>query len=243
MSPVSFTNAAFPPGWNRPVASLRDSEFAAFRRSAWFGALPSQLQGAMMARSTVWTVPARRTVCEQGAVPDVWFGLVSGAIRLSSLNSRGADTLLDVVEPGHWFGESALLEALAQPFAARTLAPSIVMVMRKSTLQDMLAQHAEMRSALTRLNWISTARLGERLSLLAERTLETRTKDYLSVLSRRFNASTPGADMRPLSLTQTDWGAMLGVSRQRANGILRKLASSGVIKLKGGRVVPFAQEP
>ncbi len=172
----------------------------------------------------------------------MWFGLVSGTVKLSSMNSGGVETLLDVVEPGHWFGETALLENLAHPFSAQTLEPSIMMVMRRSTLQDILAHDPEMRPALARLNWISLTRLIERLSLLAEKTLETRTSNYLNVISRRFGLHPLRANTKPLSLTQTDWGAVLGVSRQRANSILRKLACSGAIKLVGGRVVPFARK-
>ncbi len=229
------------PTTSRVATSLIGSETASFHKSTWFGALPPHLQRALLTHSTVWNVPARRAVCEQGTTPDVWFGLASGAIKLSSVNLRGIETLVDVIEPGHWFGDTSLLHALPQPFAAYTLAPSVVLVMRRSMLQEILVHHPEMRTALTKLSWISTTRLTERLRLLAVKTLEMRTKEYLKVLSDRFGTAAPSTAETPMCLTQTDWGAVLGVGRQHANGVLQRLERSGVVKLERGRVIAFAQ--
>jgi hypothetical protein len=106
-----------------------------------------------------------------------------------------------------------------------------------------LTYAAPLRPVLASLNRKRTARPTDGLVLLAERVLETRAKVHPSLVSRRSCARSSSPNATPGSLRQTDWGAVLGVSRQHTNSALRKLACSAPIKLEGSRRISVLQEP
>ena len=97
----------------------------ALRANDWFNSLPLQLQRALLKHCAVWHVPVHHTIATQGSVPDVWFGVAGGAVKLSICPPSGREkTIVDLLEPGQWFGDVPLLSALPAPYEATTWAPS-----------------------------------------------------------------------------------------------------------------------
>ena len=210
---------------------LTANERRALLDDAWFGSLPPALRWDLLLHSAIWHVPPRQVLATQGSVPDVWFGIAAGAVKLSACSSGGRETVLDVLEPGQWFGDAPLLARLPQPYAARTCAPSTLLLMRRSVLQNLLAIHNNFHGALTRLNWGRSQRLMERLGEQAEPSLPERARHQLQVLARRFGTRTGFATRIGLALTQAELGGLLGASRQRVNQVLHVLERAGSIRL------------
>jgi CRP/FNR family cyclic AMP-dependent transcriptional regulator len=207
------------------------NELNALLDDAWFGSLPPVLCRDLLQHSAIWRVPPRQVLASQGSVPDVWFGIAAGAVKLSACSSGGRETVLDLLQPGQWFGDAPLLARLPQPYAARTCAPSTLLLMRRSVLQNLLANHKDFNGALTRLNWRSSQRLMERLGEQAEPSLPKRARHQLQVLARRFGTRTGFATRIGLALTQAELGGLLGASRQRVNQVLHALERAGSIRL------------
>lgn len=121
---------------------LDASEMEALQANGRSSPLSPQLQRALIRHSAVWRVPGHHTVATQGSVPDVWFGVAAGAVRLSIGSPSGRETIIDLLEPGQWFGNVPLLSGLPAPYEARTWAPSTLLLMRRSILRQLLAAHA-----------------------------------------------------------------------------------------------------
>ena len=222
--------AVRPPLADEPCIGLNAAELDALQANDWFNPLPLQLQRALLQHCAIWHVPAHHTVAMQGSVPDVWFGVAAGAVKLSIRSIAGRETIIDLLEPGQWFGDVPLLSGLPAPYEARTWAPSTLLLMRRSTLRELLAAHAEMGPALLRLNWGRSARLMERVVEQGEPLLEQRARRLLSGLASRFGASRGDATRITLSMTQSQLALMLGSSRQRINELVNRFERQGEIR-------------
>lgn len=80
----------------------------------WFAALPWAVQEAMVARSAVLRLQTGEQLFRQGDMPRAWYGLLRGAVRLSTLRDDGKEHIMAVMGSGSWVGESAL--AVHQPY-------------------------------------------------------------------------------------------------------------------------------
>jgi CRP-like cAMP-binding protein len=216
---------------------LAAAEERALLANPWFGALAPELQCAMLRESAVWHVPVRHKLCSQGAVPDVWFGLAAGAVHLCATSEAGHETTLDLLEPGQWFGDMALLDAQPLPYAAQTWAASTLLVMRRSSLRQLLAQHPAMGTALARLNAQRNLRLLQRLGEQAEPLLHLRARRMLRVLAQRFGVRVPGGWRIALPLTQAQLAQLMDASRQRVNEILGVLEREAAVRVERRSVV------
>jgi CRP/FNR family transcriptional regulator, cyclic AMP receptor protein len=222
--------AVQPPVTEEPSIGLAAPELDALRANPWFSALPLELQRGLLQRCAIWHVPAHQTLATQGSVPDVWFGVAAGAVGLSIHSGRGRELIVDLLEPGQWFGDVPLLSAVPAPYEARTWAPSTLLLMRRSTLRELLAAYPETGPALLHLNWARSARLMERLTDVREPLLEQRARQLLARLTSRFGIKHREATRITLSMTQSQIALLLCSSRQRANQLLQKLERQGVIR-------------
>lgn len=209
---------------------LNAAEVEALRSNDWFSLLPLALQRALLQHCAIWHVPAHHIVVTQGSVPDVWFGLAAGALKLSISSTGGRETVIDLLEPGHWFGDVPLLSGLPAAYEVRTWASSTLLVMRQSTLRHLLAAHADLGPALLRLNWERSARLMDRLVDQGEPLLEHRARRLLSRLADQFGDRGRDAIRITLAMTQSQLGQLLGSSRQRVNDVVNKLERRGEIR-------------
>jgi CRP-like cAMP-binding protein len=123
-----------------------------------------------------------------------------------------------------------LLSGLPVPYEAKTWAPSTLLVMRRSTLRQLLATYADLGPALLRLNWERSARLMERLTDQGEPLLEIRIRRLLTRLAARFGARRRDATRIALAMTQSQLGQLLGSSRQRVNEVVNRLERQGEIR-------------
>lgn len=210
---------------------LAANELRALLNDTWFSSLPLAVRQDLLQQSAIWHVPPRQVLGTQGSVPDVWFGIAAGGVTLSTSSSSSRETVLDLLEPGQWFGDAPLIARVPQPYSARTCAPSTLLLMRRSVLQNLLANHAEFDAALARLNWRRSERLMERLREQAVPSLPERTRQQLQVLARRFGIRMRSAIRIGLPLTQAELGEVLGASRQRVNHVLHVLERAGTIRL------------
>jgi len=218
------------PACDEEWIGLNAAEVAALRANDWFNQLPLALQRALLQNCAIWHVPAHHIVVTQGSVPDVWFGLAAGALKLSISSTGGRETVIDLLEPGHWFGDVPLLSGLPAAYEVRTWTSSTLLVMRRSTLRQLLAAHAELGPALLRLNWERSARLMDRLVDQGEPLLEHRARRLLSRLAEQFGERGRDATRITLAMTQSQLGQLLGSSRQRVNDVVSKLERLGEIR-------------
>lgn len=154
-----------------------------------------------------------------------WFGAV---------DASGKEALLTVAEPMTWFGEIALFDELPRTHDAIALEDALLMHVPQAALQQLLDETprywrylALLMAQKLRMSFMNVEaltlmpaaqRLAARLLMIAE--------GYGGISTRH----------RRIRLSQERLGAMLSLSRQTANQLLKELAARGVVRLHVGEI-------
>jgi CRP/FNR family cyclic AMP-dependent transcriptional regulator len=176
----------------------------------WFAALPPAVQDEMVARSSVLKLQSGEQLFRQGDMPRAWYGLLRGAVRLSTLRDDGKEHIMTVAEAGSWVGESAL--AVNQPYLNNATAQGPV---------EALALPAEAFDALMEQNTFARAMVA----------LVTGRYRLLYEALGDVDAAANAEPRQREPVSQESLAMMLGIARQTLSTELQSLAQQGIIRL------------
>ena len=205
------------------------------RAGAWFGALPVELQGQLLAMAHVRRLPAGGYLLRQGDASDGLFCVVAGCLRITTLSANGHQAILALAEPPQWFGEIALFDgAPVSHDAWATVATTLLHVPRAPLLALLAAQPAHWHAIGLLLTHKLRAAFGaiEEAALLNPRQ---RLARRLVALADGWGQS-PSRTRREIRVPQEQLGQMLGLTRQTVNQLLRQLAAAGAVRLTRGAI-------
>ncbi|AIO65966.1 Crp/Fnr family transcriptional regulator [Burkholderia oklahomensis] len=200
----------------------------------WFGALPAELRDALVAAATPRRLAAGQVLFRRGDAPCGLYAVLSGALSVGAVDASGKEALLTVAEPTTWFGEIALFDELPRTHDAIALEDALLMHVPQAALQQLLDEtprywrhFALLMAQKLRMSFMNVEaltlmpapqRLASRLLMIAD--------GYGGISARH----------RRIKLSQERLGAMLSLSRQTANQLLKDLAARGVVKLHVGEI-------
>lgn len=202
----------------------------AIKTGRWFSVLPDALQEALLADAQLKTLAANQVLFSRGDAFDGIFCVVKGALRITGSTAAGKEALLTVVEPYSWIGEIALFDGLARTHDAIATQPTVVLNVPRAPLDAMLEANPgwwrwfgllltyKMRFVFVAIEdaalLTASQRVARRLVFMAEGSGEFTDR------SRRV-----------LPLPQEQLAAMLSLSRQTINQVLRQFEAQGLLKL------------
>ncbi len=209
---------------------------------SWFCKLSGDLRGAILERSAVRRVDDGALLTSRGAPADEWCGVARGAVRVSSVSLSGKQITLTYVEPGIWFGDTALFDGLPRTHDANAHGQTTLLVVRKPDFHDLLARHVELYEALLRLQCRRVRLLYDVVEDLNTRPLAARLAKQLLLLARSYGIA-QGEEIRiGLQLVQEDLAQLLGASRQRVNQELKGFERDGAVRVEPARLVVLSRE-
>ena len=207
---------------------------AALLHGQWFAALPQALQQALVAQGRPLHLDAGQRLFSRGDAPSGLYAVLAGAMRVGTVDAQGKEALLVLVEAPHWFGEIALFDGQPRTHDAFAEGTSTLLHVPQAGLLSLLDAHPaywrdiallmahKVRLAFIALEEMSLLpapqRLARRLLLIAE--------DYGETQGPR----------RIIHLAQEQLAAMLAISRQTANGVLKDLQARGIVRLTYGEI-------
>ena len=122
----------------------------AMSANPWFGALPLRERRAMLGDCELRRLRAGEMLFRQGdRVPPAagaFYGLVTGAFKISSLREDGKEAILAVLEAGNWFGEISLLDQQPRTHDATALGEAEVLVLPRAAFNGLMERHAFARA-------------------------------------------------------------------------------------------------
>lgn len=194
--------------------------------------LPDEVQALLLARSRRVRLAPGDTLFAGDAAPNALFGVISGTLRLSVASGHGGDAVIVMLEPGHWFGEVALLVGQERPYGTCALDASEIAIVSAEDFHRLIAARHDVHLAVTRLvchrlrqtlAWIDDAivmPLGVRLA-----------RRLLSLQAGPANDGTARLLTSPEELAFT-----LGVSPQSVNRQLELWEAAGLLSLRQGHI-------
>ena len=226
----------------RNTSGLTLTERHRIDSGSWFCKLSGDLRGAILERSAVRRVDDGALLTSRGAPADEWCGFARGAVRVSSVSLSGKQITLTYVEPGIWFGDTALFDGLPRTHDANAHGQTTLLVVRKPDFHDLLARHVELYEALLRLQCRRVRLLYDVVEDLNTRPLAARLAKQLLLLARSYGIA-QGEEIRiGLQLAQEDLAQLLGASRQRVNQELKGFERDGAVRVEPTRLVVLSRE-
>lgn len=231
-----------------PFASSRQAPQAGFGQllpheafavhgSRWFGALPETLRHQILARCQVRRLPAGHVLARRGDAAEDWYGVATGALSLCSVLPDGRSFRLNVIGPGRWWGDIAVLDGKPQDLDIQTQVPTTLLTLSRPAMRELVEASPVLHEALLQLQCERLRHLFRRVEELQALPLPQSVARLLRRLAREFGRPTDTGVCIELNLTQSDLAAMLAASRQRVNASLRQLHKQQVIELTGTRIV------
>ena len=208
---------------------------AALGASPWFSHLPTELADWIAGTARVVTLAAGERLFSCGDAPSGVYYVVDGAIRIATSTADGKEALLTFIEQPQWFGEAPLFDDSPRPRDAWAESDCRLLHLPQSLLVDFLEHHPR--------HWKSFGLLLAQKLRLALHVIEANALLPPSQrLAQRLVAMAygygdwQGAHRRVLDVQQVDLGAMLTVSRQSVNQLLKDFESQGFLRTGRGSI-------
>jgi CRP/FNR family cyclic AMP-dependent transcriptional regulator len=222
--------------------ALTPTEQRHIDQGPWFSKLSPALRAAILERAQVRRLGDGALLSSRGEPADEWCGVAKGAVRVSSVSLSGKQITLTYVEPGIWFGDTALFDGLPRTHDANAHGETTLLIVRKADFKELLAQHVELYDALLRLQCRRLRLMYDVIEDLNTRPLASRLAKQILLLARSYGIA-QGEEIRiGLQLAQEDLAQLLGASRQRVNQELKGFEREGAVRVEPTRLVVLARD-
>ena len=206
----------------------------------WFGALPLAERQLMLSEAELLRLRKGEMLFRQGDPPSSFYGLVSGALKISSLREDGREAILAVIEPGIWFGEISLIDDQPRTHDATALTALEVLQLPRPVFERLMERAVFARAVAALL----AGRIRVMYGIVEDATLRStraRVARRLLLLARGDASMSPQARPR-VPVSQEGLAMMLGISRQTLSKELRMLADEGLIGLGYGYIEVVSED-
>jgi CRP/FNR family transcriptional regulator, cyclic AMP receptor protein len=186
-----------------------------------------------LARTHCRSVPSGRTIFRKDDPGDGLYGVLAGNVAFTIGSRDGKDLILNVLGPGEFFGEIALLDGGGR--SATALARSacrLLFIPRR----EFLSFFAERPEAIMQIIALLCSRLRRSTDYIADSTFLGFSPRLAKQLIVMLGEAGP-APHAALRISQAELASMLGVSRERVNRQLVAWANSGILDQSRGRMV------
>lgn len=170
------------------------------------------------------------------------FLVTEGAIRVERLNEEGGRVLLNILGPGEFFGETALLTGNPRLAEAVAQTRTVLLVIRQSAFPKMLALHPLMSERLMRMISQRLSRVSLKLEEVGLVPLKSRVAGIILDFLDRFGAPEDARATINLKLTQTDLAELAVSSREHINKLIKAWENDGILRFNRGRIIVLAPE-
>jgi CRP/FNR family transcriptional regulator len=218
------------------IAEKPLTPIAALRRVPFLKALPDHVLADVAARGGSRLLNNGEMVFAEHQPCVGLIVVLTGAVRVFSLDRRGREMTLDRQEPGESILELPLFDGGNYPASAvAATEETSVFIVPRATFQQLMVDHPELAGMALRYLAIRMRRLLKMLEAQALHTVQARLAAYL------LHAS-DGCSVFKLSDTNEAIGSSIGTVRDVVSRTLRGLKEQGAVDLKGRTVAIVNRE-
>jgi CRP/FNR family cyclic AMP-dependent transcriptional regulator len=222
---------------NLSVAGQTGWILAGLAANEVFGALPEPDLNQLIRRGRIETYPGGVIVFRKGEPANDLMMVLNGRIRLSSVSRQGREVLFDLIGPGRFFGEVALIEGAIRKLDARAAKASAVFMLGRPDVLACLEAHPKIA---VRTVHLLCARLSRAMEMLEERTqlgLSSRSARAVLRLASEYGDGT----RINVKISHTEIAGLVGATRENANRQLCAWCRSGILAFDEGHLVILDQ--
>jgi CRP-like cAMP-binding protein len=190
--------------------------------------------GSAAVDTTGGTYEPEHIIFSQGDVADSVMFLQAGAVKLSVLSRSGKEAVIAMLEPGAFFGESALAGPVRHE-TATAMTAATVLIIPKPQMIRLLHEQQEFSDRFIAHMLARNIRIEEDVVDQMFNSSEKRLARTLLLLA---HCGTPGKSHRVLPrISQQTLADMIGTTRSRVNYFLNQFKQRGYIEYGNGITV------
>lgn len=162
-----------------------------------------------------------------------FFCVLEGNIRLYAATSRGETTLIDLVGPGRWFGQTGVLRDGQRLVTAIADGPVLALLISRNAIVQLMRQSPQFIESIMQLDAMHFQYVMRILSEVLALAPRERIAGRLCSLCDHV---APDAVQWRIPVTQTNLAEMVGVERKTVNRILAGFEKNGLVKRSYGAI-------
>jgi CRP-like cAMP-binding protein len=198
-------------------------------------ALPEDVRREFLGVARRRSFARNEVLCHAGDPADSLHLISSGRLAVRVSLASGDAAMINVLKPGDYFGELALLSSDGHRTATiAALEPAETLVVTASAFHRLCQAQPAVERTLTTL-------LGHRVDELSQRLLEAMYVGLDRRLYRRLvelcESYATGDGPVVIPLTQAQLADLTGGTRPTVNQVLQRLAEQGIVELSRGKAV------
>lgn len=203
-------------------------------RLPYFAALDPSTRADVARAAIRRSFPAGHLIFSEGEPCAGLYIVEEGSVRIFRTALDGREQVLQVLGPGQSFNEVAVFDGGPNPASVVTLEPTVVWVIDRSTMRDLLRTHPALAEAVVK---VLATRLRQLVDLVGDLSFRSVTARLAKLLLQQADAARSDSVTRAAFLTQQEMAARLGTVREMVGRALRVLADSGAIRIERHRIV------
>jgi CRP/FNR family cyclic AMP-dependent transcriptional regulator len=214
---------------DRDIAPLTSQALLA-RHPFFSASAPAEIR-KLLSRTTVRRVASRRLVFQQDDSGSGLYGILSGRIAFTVDSPQGKKLTLNVLGPGEFFGEIALLDGKGRTASAQAMEATELLFIGR---QEFLAFVRDRPEILFHVIALLCARLRRSTDYMADTAflgLSRRLAKLLALAGAQRQAA--GATVR---ISHAELASLLAVSRERVSRQLAMWSGAGIVGQLRGRI-------
>jgi CRP/FNR family cyclic AMP-dependent transcriptional regulator len=188
---------------------------------------------------TTRTFPTHAVLITEGDDTDSLYVILEGEVKVFVSDENGKEVILNMMGPGEYFGELALVDEGPRSASVMTMEPTKVMVISKSDFKTCLSANPDMAFNLIQALTKQVRALTDNVKSLALMDVYGRVAHTLLDLAKEND----GKLVIEQKLTHQDIANMVGASREMVSRILKDLATGGYISVKNKIITINEQLP
>ena len=171
------------------------------------------------------------------------FLVVSGRVRLSVLTAEGRELSFAHAEPGHIFGEIAMLDGGTRSADATAVNKVIALSLSKAAYKRLVETRPIVGEAALRFLCSRIREADQQLEAIALYPIEGRLARFFLAAARQKSPDTEeGRVTIKLPMSQSELALLIGASRPKVNTALSLLEASGALERNGSDIICDMEE-
>src|SRR5262245_40029626 len=206
------------------------------RHNTFFGGLPDDALDALIRRGHTKKFAKGDVICRRGGPGDSVMVLLAGRIKVLNVNVDGKEVVLNFLGVGDITGEIGALDGNERTADAVALETCEVFAVYARDLLPMLTGHP---TALLEIIQILCEKLRSASAMIEDNTLEmrARTARGLLRLARQHGRTSKNGVRLQLTMSQTELGSYLSISRENVSRQLGRLRDANVITVNEQQII------
>lgn len=179
-------------------------------------------------------------IFEDGSLGDYMYLIQEGQVKVTKMSEDGREKILEMLGPGDFFGEMALLDREPRSASVKTTTACVLLALSRLDFLGLLKQDHELTLELLRELARRIRETDEQIRGLSFERVESRARRLLARLAKE-KLPARSDRMATSPITHQQLADLVGTSRETITRIVKDLKDEGWLEQEGKRyLVPSA---